>query len=242
MTTYNFDQLTSDLKPSWKALLNEVKQEIPEKIKELENKLNDDYKIYKGAVPIYPPINNIFEAFKHFEVNDTKIVILGQDPYHGKGQAHGLSFSVQDGIAIPPSLRNIFIELQKEYADFTPPKSGNLTKWLNQGVLLLNSALTVLQGNPNEYQYEWTPITNLIIKKLSEKHPGGIVFILWGNDAKKKADKKKGVIDINKHHTLTSVHPSPLSASRGFFGCNHFKEANKILLKNNKSEIDWHLT
>jgi uracil-DNA glycosylase len=243
MTTekiFNFSKLVNDttIKESWRKLLQEIEQEIPESIIELENKINKDLELYDNNLLIFPPQENIFEAFKYFELYDTNVCINGQDPYHQFGQAHGLSFSVQDNIKIPPSLSNIFKELKNEYPNFDIPKTGNLTNWAKQGVLLLNSALTVLQNSPNFYQDYWNSITNLIIKKLSTKHPGKCIFMLWGNDAKKY--KKNKSIDAVKHYILEASHPSPLSANRGgWFGNNHFKSANEYLKNENKKEIKW---
>ena len=237
---FNLTKLINDpeIKESWRKLFNEIVNEIPESIIELENKINIDLELYDGNLLIFPPPENIFQAFKYFELEDTKVCINGQDPYHQFGQAHGLSFSVQDNVKIPPSLSNIFKELKNQYPDFDIPKSGNLTKWATQGVLLLNSALTVLQNSPNFYQYYWSSITNLIMKKLSLKHPGNCIFMLWGNDAKKY--KKNKSIDDKKHYILESSHPSPLSANRGgWFGNNHFKLANEYLKNNTKNEIKW---
>ena len=237
---FNLTKLINDpeIKESWRKLFNEIVNEIPESIIELENKINIDLELYDGNLLIFPPPENIFQAFKYFELEDTKVCINGQDPYHQFGQAHGLSFSVQDNVKIPPSLSNIFKELKNQYPDFDIPKSGNLIKWGNQGVLLLNSALTVLQNSPNFYQDYWSSITNLIMKKLSLKHPGNCIFMLWGNDAKKY--KKNKSIDDKKHYILESSHPSPLSANRGgWFGNNHFKLANEYLKNNTKNEIKW---
>jgi uracil-DNA glycosylase len=243
MTTeknFNCSKLINDpeIKESWRKLLKEIEEEIPESIIELENKINKDLELYDGNLLIFPPQENIFEAFKYFELSDTKVCINGQDPYHQVGQAHGLSFSVQDNIKIPPSLSNIFKELKNQYPEFDIPKTGNLTNWAKQGVLLLNSALTVLQNSPNFYQDYWTPITSLIMKKLSTKHQGKCIFMLWGNDAKRY--KKNKSIDSMKHYILESSHPSPLSANRGgWFNNNHFKLANEYLKNDNKKEIKW---
>lgn len=232
-SSFDFKVLFKDMKPGWKQIWTDVYTRHTDLFKKLEDKLNYDISVYGTKFLIFPPKKNIFETFNHFDLNETKVVILGQDPYHGLGQAHGLSFSVQDGVKHPPSLLNIFKELENEYNTFEIPKSGNLTKWLDQGVLLLNSALTVLEQNPNEYQKYWCPITDLIVKELSEKHPGGIVFMLWGSHAQSKAPSNK------KHHILKTVHPSPLSANRGFFGCNHFQKANELLARDGKKTIDW---
>jgi uracil-DNA glycosylase len=186
-------------------------------------------------VAIFPPIQSIFRALELVHFNEAKVLILGQDPYHGFGQANGLSFSVNKEIMIPPSLKNIFLELKN---DLNLPFShhGDLTSWAQQKILLLNSVLTVEQGKPNSHQeLGWDKLTNKIISKLSQR--GNMIFVLWGNFAQKKHD----LIDKNENTILSAPHPSPLSAYRGFFGCKHFSEINKILLENGSSEINWEL-
>ena len=183
---------------------------------------------------IYPSGNLIFNAFDHTRFPDVKVVILGQDPYHGAGQAHGLSFSVPDGISIPPSLRNIYKELHSDIG-LQIPDSGNLSKWADQGVLLLNAVLTVRANEPASHsRIGWMEFTNHIISKLSENRTG-IVFILWG----KFAHEKQVYIDETKHFVLKAAHPSPLSAHTGFFGCRHFSKTNEILMKQGLTPIDW---
>jgi len=244
---FDFKFLINQMKPQWKQLWLSVYDQKPLTFKALENKLNEDTRLFKKKHLIFPPKKHIFETFSHLDLDETKVVILGQDPYHGYGQAHGLSFSVQDGVKTPPSLVNIFKELRSEIDDFKVPESGNLMPWLDQGVVLLNSALTVLEGNPNEYQEYWSPITDAVIKELSDRHPGGLVFMLWGKPAQSKAPdlnkskKRQGVVDQSKHHVLRTTHPSPLSAHRGWFGCDHFNQANDFLKKDGKSPIDWRL-
>ena len=185
--------------------------------------VNSEYENYT----IYPEKDNIYNALKLTKPEDVKVVILGQDPYINKGQAHGLSFSVQDGIAIPPSLRNIFREQRKDLG-IIQPNCGNLTKWAEQGVLLLNATLTVREGLSNSHQGKgWGIFTDAIIKYLGQQEH--IVFILWGNFAK----AKRKYIDTSKNLVLEAAHPSPLSATRGFFGCEHFSKANKYLEENN---------
>lgn len=185
---------------------------------------------------IFPPGKFIFNAFNLTPFNEVKVVLLGQDPYHGVGQAHGLCFSVQDGIPHPKSLINIFKELNSDLG-ISIPKNGNLEKWAKQGVLLLNATLTVRAHQAGSHQGKgWETFTDTVIKKLSEKKEG-LVFILWGN----YAQAKEVLIDTSKHHILKTVHPSPLSASRGFFGCRHFSKANEILQKLGKGPIDWEL-
>jgi uracil-DNA glycosylase len=191
----------------------------------------------QNTFTIYPPNKNIFNAFNSTPFKDVKVVIIGQDPYHGIGQAHGLSFSVQDGIKFPPSLENIFKELKTDL-NISTPKNGNLTNWAKQGVLLLNASLTVREGDPNSHQnIGWQKFTDAAIQQLSEQREG-IIFLLWGGFAKKKGAK----IDQKKHHILTTGHPSPLSANRGYwFGNKHFSKTNELLVAMGKTPIDWHI-
>ncbi|HVY72975.1 MAG TPA: uracil-DNA glycosylase [Candidatus Paceibacterota bacterium] len=183
---------------------------------------------------VFPHPSNIFRAFGYFEPKDTKVVILGQDPYHTSGVAHGLSFSTESSNPIPPSLQNIFKEIELEYG--TPiNKNPDLTRWAKQGVLLLNASLTVRAGHANSHaEYGWHQFTDAVIKALSEKEEH-IVFLLWGAFA----GKKEAEIDWEKHEVLKAPHPSPLSAHKGFLGCNHFKLANDYLKQNGRTEIDW---
>ena len=182
----------------------------------------------------FPPGGQIFNAFDQTPFNDVKVVILGQDPYHGDGQAHGLCFSVCDGIAFPPSLRNIFQEIQAE-TGAPIPTSGNLTRWAKQGVFLLNTCLTVRAHQAFSHSGRgWETFTDAIISKLSSERQG-LVFLLWGAPAGRKAK----LIDATKHLILQCAHPSPLSAYRGFFGCGHFNEANKYLISQNITPIQW---
>ncbi len=186
---------------------------------------------------IYPPGALIFNAFNTTPYDKISVVIIGQDPYHGHGQAHGLSFSVPTGIKPPPSLMNIFKELEKDIGIKMPEKYGNLTKWAEQGVLLLNAALTVRAGEPFSHaKYGWTEFTDTVITRLSEKKEG-IVFLLWG----KFAQEKQALIDETKHVVLKAAHPSPFSADKGFFGCKHFSKTNDILIKSGRNPIDWKL-
>ena len=185
---------------------------------------------------IYPENDKIFNAFNLTSPNNIKVVILGQDPYHGKGQAHGLSFSVPNGLKIPPSLRNIFKEIQSDL-NYSISTNGNLEPWAKQGVLLLNATLTVKEKKACSHQkLGWELFTDSIIKKISNKKEK-IIFLLWGAYAKKKSV----LIDTKKHHILTTTHPSPFSAYKGFFGCRHFSKTNKILLNNNQKPINWKL-
>ena len=185
---------------------------------------------------IFPPGPLIFNAFNKTPFSNVEVVLLGQDPYHNKGQAHGLSFSVPDGIAKPPSLINIFKELENDLG-IVPPKSGNLEKWAKQGVLLLNASLTVRQNEPGSHsKIGWLQFTDSVISKISE-NKRGIVFLLWG----KFAQEKQSLIDETKHHVLKAAHPSPFSAERGFFGCRHFSKTNELLTLQQKEPIDWKL-
>ena len=200
--------------------------------KKLRGFLAQEYK----TKTIYPNMYKIFEALKLTSYKDTKIVILGQDPYHGPNQAHGLSFSVEKGVQTPPSLLNIYKELKNTLNCYIP-NNGNLTSWAKQGVLLLNTSLTVRAGEANSHRnIGWEIFTDKIISLLIEREEP-VIFILWGKNAK---DKVK-LIDTNRHYILTAAHPSPLSASRGFFGCNHFEKANDILKNLNKEPIDWQI-
>lgn len=185
---------------------------------------------------IYPPGSLIFNAFNTTPYDNVKVVILGQDPYHGPGQAHGLCFSVAQGVPPPPSLVNIFKELQTDVG-VAIPDHGNLTKWAEQGVLLLNASLTVRAAEPMSHsQIGWAEFTDNVIKKISEEKEN-VVFILWG----KFAGAKQVLIDETKHLVLKAAHPSPLSAYSGFFGCRHFSKANDYLMKNGKDPINWAL-
>jgi len=184
---------------------------------------------------IYPKGSDIFNAFEQTPFANLKVVILGQDPYHGENQAHGLSFSVQKGITIPPSLRNIYKEMTTDIPGFVVPTHGDLTEWAKQGVLLLNASLTVQAGMPGSHQKKgWEEFTDNVIKTISDKKEG-IVFILWGSFAQAKA----ALIDHTKHHIIKSPHPSPFSADRGFFGSKPFSKTNEILIKEGKVPVDW---
>ncbi len=217
------------LEPSWKTKLAS-EFEAPY-FEQLIAFVKSDYK----NTTCYPKGSQIFSAFDHCPFYDTKVVIIGQDPYHGPGQANGLCFSVNDGIKHPPSLVNIFKELKTD-AGIPYPQSGNLERWAQQGVLLLNATLTVRAHQAGSHQNKgWEQFTDAAIKSLSE-HREGLVFLLWGGYAKKKTK----LIDTGKHHILTSGHPSPLSANRGFwFGNNHFSKTNGVLAKMGKSAINW---
>jgi uracil-DNA glycosylase len=186
---------------------------------------------------IYPKGSQIFSAFTATPFNQVKVVILGQDPYHGPGQAHGLSFSVPDGVKPPPSLVNILKELQADIGTTTNTQNGNLTKWAQQGVLLLNNSLTVRANEPMSHsKFGWAQFTDAAISALSNKKEP-IVFLLWG----KFAQQKEVYINTGKHNVLRAAHPSPLSAHNGFFGCKHFSATNQLLIKHGQTPIDWKL-
>ena len=200
---------------------------------ELKSFLLEEKRMYK----VFPPGNRIFAAFDHTPFSKVKVVILGQDPYHNDGQAHGLCFSVPDGVAIPPSLVNIYKELNSDLG-IQIPRSGNLEKWANQGVLLLNATLTVRAYQAGSHQKRgWENFTDEVIRQLSARH-SGLVFILWGS----YAQAKESMIDTSKHLFLKAVHPSPLSVYRGFFGCRHFSKTNALLIAAGKDPIDWNLS
>lgn len=190
----------------------------------------------KKQFRVYPPGNRIFAAFDYTPFSMVKVVILGQDPYHGDGQAHGLCFSVPDGIALPPSLVNIYKELSTDLG-IPVPNSGNLENWAKQGVLLLNATLTVRANQAGSHQrHGWENFTDEVIRQLSARH-SGLVFILWGS----YAQAKESLIDTSKHFILKAVHPSPLSVYRGFFGCRHFSKTNELLVQAGKEPVDWKL-
>ncbi len=216
------------IEETWKAVLQEEFDKPYFEI--LTNFVRKEYQ----TTTIYPPAKLIFNAFNLCPFDQAKVVIIGQDPYHGPGQAHGLCFSVNDGVAYPPSLINIFKEIEDDLHRPTPA-SGNLERWAKQGVLLLNAILTVRANQPASHQNKgWEEFTDRVIKELSDKRDG-LVFMLWGSYAQKKG----AVIDTKKHLVLKAVHPSPLSAYRGFFGCKHFSQANAYLQSRGKSPIEW---
>jgi len=221
-----------EMEPSWLQVLGD------EFDKDYMLKLKQFLKTEKEAgYKIYPKGSDIFNAFWKTPFTDLKVVILGQDPYHGANQAHGLSFSVQKGITPPPSLKNIYKELKTDIPGFEIPATGDLTHWAEQGVLLLNATLTVRESSPASHQKKgWEEFTDKVIKTISDKKEG-IVFILWGAYAQAKAE----LIDKTKHHIIKSPHPSPFSADRGFFGSKPFSKTNEILKKEGKKEIDWQI-
>ena len=186
---------------------------------------------------VYPKHSDVFNAFKLTPLNEVKVVILGQDPYHGTNQAHGLSFSVQKGVAVPPSLKNIYKELQADIPGFNMPSHGDLSSWAKQGVLLLNATLTVRANEPGSHQkMGWEQFTDKAIEALNAEK-SGLVFILWGRHAQAKAS----LIDSSKHLILMAAHPSPFSAFNGFFGCKHFSKANAYLLSKGEKPIIWQI-
>lgn len=195
--------------------------------------LDNEYTKYT----IYPHPNNVFNALNLVKFNDVKAVIIGQDPYHGPNQAHGLSFSVEKGVAFPPSLRNIYKELSEDLGCYVP-NNGNLTKWAKQGVLMLNSVLTVRRGEPNSHKGRgWEQITGRIIELLNKREEP-VIFLLWGASAKVLGKH----IDTSRHYVLTANHPSPMSANNGgWFGCKHFSKTNQILTSLHKEPIDWQI-
>ncbi|MGL5313442.1 MAG: uracil-DNA glycosylase [Peptostreptococcaceae bacterium] len=219
-----------DLGNDWNELLKEeFKKDYYIKLREF---LKEEY----STKTIYPDKNNIFEALKHTSYKDTKVLILGQDPYHGENQAHGLAFSVQPQVKTPPSLLNMYKELKTDLDCFIP-NNGYLMPWADQGVLLLNTALTVIANEANSHRNRgWEIFTDEIIKLLNERKDP-VIFVLWGANAR----KKKELIDLKRHYVLEAPHPSPLSASRGFFGCKHFSKVNEILEVLGKTPIDWQI-
>jgi uracil-DNA glycosylase len=216
------------IEPSWHELLKDEFE------KEYFVNLKNFLKSEKENYTIYPPGSKIFSAFNHTPVDKVKVVIIGQDPYHGAGQANGLCFSVSDGIKQPPSLVNIFKELQADLG-IAMPKSGNLEKWADQGVLLLNATLTVRANQAGSHQKRgWEEFTDTVIKRIAEKKTG-LIFLLWGKFAQDKAQ----LIDAQKHFILKAAHPSPFSAHNGFLGSKHFSKTNEILLSTGKDVINW---
>lgn len=216
------------IEESWKEAL------MPEFSKDYFIRLTDFVRKEYHETTVYPPGKLIFNAFNLCPFDKVKVIIIGQDPYHGPGQAHGLCFSVNDGIQPPPSLVNIFKEINNDLGK-PIPQSGNLTRWAEQGILLLNATLTVRAHQAGSHQRRgWEEFTDAVIRKLAEEK-SNLVFILWGAYAQKKG----AFIDRSKHLVLTSVHPSPLSAHSGFFGNHHFSLANDYLVKNGKTAIDW---
>ncbi len=224
--------MSTALEPSW---LNVLGQEFEKPyMKTLKSFLLEEKQ--KGF-SVYPKGADIFNAFNHTPFDQVKVVILGQDPYHGTNQAHGLSFSVQKGMVVPPSLKNIYKELAEEFADYKIPSHGNLISWADQGVLLLNATLTVRAQEAGSHQNKgWEIFTDKVISELSAQR-NGLVFLLWG----RYAQNKESLIDSQKHHILKAAHPSPFSAYNGFFGSRHFVKANAFLKAQGLEEIDWQI-
>jgi uracil-DNA glycosylase len=223
-------ELNPHIEPSWKEALRD--EFVKPYFADLKEFLLDE----KSKHAIYPPGSLIFNAFRLTPFDHVRVVLLGQDPYHGQGQAHGLCFSVPAGVAPPPSLVNIFKEIERDMG-IPVSKTGCLEKWARQGVLLLNATLTVRANQPGSHQKKgWENFTNAVISKLSEKRVG-LIFLLWG----KFAQEKEALIDTNRHYLLKAAHPSPFSAYNGFFGCRHFSKTNDILNKHGLDVIDWSL-
>lgn len=219
------------LHPSWLAVVG-GEFELPY-MRQLKQFLQEEKKQRKI---IYPPGKLIFNAMNTTHFNDVKVVIIGQDPYHGPNQAHGLCFSVLPGVPIPPSLRNIYQELQSDL-DIPTPNHGYLQSWAEHGVLLLNAILTVERGKPGSHQGKgWETFTDAVIRAINDERKD-VVFLLWGSYAQQKGQ----VIDVNKHLVLKAPHPSPFSANRGFFGCKHFSKTNQYLQSQGLSPVDWRL-
>jgi len=217
---------------TWHDVLGDEKQQpyFSETLRQVQQERDE-------GILIYPPAAEVFSAFKLTNFADIRVVILGQDPYHGANQAHGLAFSVQPGIAPPPSLVNIYKELVADIPGFTRPNHGYLESWAKQGVLLLNTVLTVRAGQAHSHSgLGWETFTSHVINMINQHHEG-VVFLLWGAHAQKKGQ----IIDPNRHHILKAPHPSPLSAHRGFLGCRHFSKANALLAAQGVAEIDWSL-
>ncbi len=221
--------IKTNIKTDWRDVL------LKFETKPIDEFLSKEIKTYVPDIDIYPPEKLIFNCFNFFDINDTKVVILGQDPYINPGEAMGMCFSVPDGIKVPPSLVNIYKEINSDLKIDTSKRNGDLTRWAQQGVLLINAALTVRQGRSNSHKKPWEPYTDGIIKYLSDNGPDGIVFILWGNNAR----SKKKYIDSSRHYTIESSHPSPLSAHNGFFGNHHFSQTNQLLSSQGKEIIKW---
>lgn len=216
------------IEDSWKVRLNTEFEKTY--FQELVDFVRNEYENHT----VYPKGKHIFSAFDHCHFDDLKVVIIGQDPYHGVGQANGLCFSVNDGIKMPPSLVNIFKEIQNDVGKQVPP-SGNLERWAKQGVLLLNATLTVRAQSPGSHQNKgWEQFTDAVISLIS-KEKDGVVFLLWGSYAQKKG----AVIDTSRHKILSSAHPSPFAAHRGFFGNKHFSQTNQYLQAKGISPIEW---
>ena len=216
--------------PAWQEVLGPVKH--ADFFQQLMARIDAERAAGKA---IYPPASEVFNALTLTPLDNVKVVILGQDPYHGPGQAHGLCFSVQSGVKTPPSLVNIYKELAQDIEGFHIPEHGNLTAWAEQGVLLLNTVLTVEQGKAHSHaKWGWETFTDAVIKSVNDTQHG-VVFLLWGSHAQKKGQS----IDTQKHYVLNAPHPSPLSAHRGFLGCRHFSQTNTLLSQQGKTPVNW---
>lgn len=225
--------MAAALEPGWLNILQEEFEK--DYMKELKSFL---LKEKETGHTVYPKGADIFNAFNHTPFDKVEVVILGQDPYHGPGQAHGLSFSVQKGVTVPPSLKNIYKELETDIEGFKTPAHGNLTQWADEGVLLLNASLTVRAHEPGSHQGKgWEAFTDQAISQLSKKKEG-LVFLLWG----KFAQNKSALIDETRHTVIKSAHPSPFSAYNGFFGSKPFSKTNAILLAKGKKPINWQIS
>ena len=216
--------------PAWQEVLGPAKR--ADFFQQLMARIDAEREAGKA---IYPPASEVFNALTLTPLDNVKVVILGQDPYHGPGQAHGLCFSVQPGVKTPPSLVNIYKELAQDIEGFHVPEHGNLTAWAEQGVLLLNTVLTVEQGKAHSHaKWGWETFTDAVIKSVNDTQQG-VVFLLWGSHAQKKGQN----IDTQKHYVLNAPHPSPLSAHRGFLGCRHFSQTNTLLSQQGKTPVNW---
>ena len=216
--------------PAWQEVLGPVKR--ADFFQQLMARIDAERAAGKA---IYPPASEVFNALTLTPLDNVKVVILGQDPYHGPGQAHGLCFSVQSGVKTPPSLVNIYKELAQDIEGFHVPEHGNLIAWAEQGVLLLNTVLTVEQGKAHSHaKWGWETFTDAVIKSVNDTQQG-VVFLLWGSHAQKKGQN----IDTQKHYVLNAPHPSPLSAHRGFLGCRHFSQTNTLLSQQGKTPVNW---
>ncbi len=242
--TFQMVKSLQQIRTSWSKLLLEIYYDKSnecinkKKLDATEEFINHKLQIYCGRISIYPPFPLFFNAFNYFDYENTKVVIIGQDPYHQPGQAMGLSFSVFGDVKIPPSLKNIYKELDTDIDEFVIPDTGNLTKWADQGVLLLNASLSVLESRPNSHRERWEFFTDMIVSAISDKTQN-VVFMLWGNFAKKK---RTLIHNQENHCILEANHPSPLSANRGgWFGSRHFSKANKYLEDKGRNSINWML-
>lgn len=229
---YNIKQIISEISTDFKDILLNIYQHNLDYFDSLEKYLNQQKEDFEGLAEIYPPQKHIFASFNKFNLNDLKVILIGQDPYHGPNQAMGLCFSVPDSVKLPPSLKNMYKELESDLN--IKKNSGDLTDWAKQGVLLLNTALTVRQSKANSHSKIWNKFTQLILEEIT-KRKKDVVFLLWGNHAK---NYKKYI--IGSHYYLEANHPSPLSANRGgWFGCKHFSQTNDILTKLGIEKINW---